>query len=122
MLSQFPAPSNILGNTLQHTAHTGTHCNTLQQLPLSHSETLQQTATDCNGLQHTAKITIFLMLSPFPAPSNILVTHCNTLQHTATITSVPICNTAAHCNKLQHTATYCKNHHLSHALSISCAI
>jgi len=49
----------------------------------------QQTATDCNRLQHIA-------------------THCNTLQHTA-----------AHCSTLPHTATHCialqQNKSLQHA-------
>jgi len=44
----------LSAETLHHTYHTATHCNTLQH-----------TATHCNTLQHTA-------------------THCNTLQHTAT--------------------------------------
>jgi len=68
--------------------HPATHCNTLQHTPVSHSATLQRTATHYNTLQHTA-------------------THCNTLQHTAT-----------HCNTsyslcvftLQHTATHCNTH------------
>ena len=70
--------------TLQHIA---TLCNTLLSLQNTATQcnTLQHTPTHCNTLQHAA---------PFCGILRHVATHCNTLQHTA-----------RHCNTLQHTAT-----------------
>jgi len=74
-------------NTLQHTVHTATHCNTLQHTA-PYCNTLHHTATHCNKLQHSATLCNTLYTLQHTAP------HCTTLHHTAT-----------HCNTLQHTAT-----------------
>ena len=55
-------------NTLQHTQHNATYCNTLQHTA-THCNILQHTATHCNTLQHTQR--------------SSTATHCNALQHTS---------------------------------------
>jgi len=72
-------------DTLQQTA---TNCNTMPHTA-THHDKLQETATHCqtrNKLEQTAS-------------------HCITLQHTATCCN-KVARTAAHCNPLQDTATH----------------
>ena len=100
------------------TAHTATHCNTLQHTA-THcnayfiwkriSAQLDDTATHCNTLQHTGthwhtlpdksrvRAALFA-LTTFVGDSE---THCNTLQRTATQYTATHCNT--HCNTLCRT-------------------
>jgi len=65
----------------------------------------QDTATQCNTLQHIATHTathcdtLRLVVGWLVRMSQHTAAHCNTLQHTAT-----------HCNTLQHTATHCNAH------------
>ena len=91
-----------VSNTLQRTA---THCNGKRAHARSdcgtrqnyhRSHTLQHTAIHCNTLQRTA-------------------THCNTLQRTATH-HITLQHTASHRNTPQHIATYCNDKH-AHAYS-----
>jgi len=90
-------------NTLQHTQHAATRCNTLQHTA-THCNTLQHTATHCNTLQHTATHcnagTAYVATNHARWEHHRDIATCcnNTLQHAATH-----CNT--HCNTLQHTAT-----------------
>ena len=93
--------------------HTATCCNTLHN-----------SATRCNALQHTenhsTQCVINRIAGVYPCTRQRTATHCNILQHTATH-----CNTAPHvathspnrryirrhtatyCNTLQHNATHC---------------
>jgi len=79
--------------------------------------TLQQTATHCDTLQHTATswrkyVDTYVQghsCSFYDSHCDTLqhtVTHCNTLQHSA-IHCNTLQHTATHCNTLQHTATHC---------------
>ena len=80
---------NILRrNTLQQTA---TDCNGLQHSAV-HCTTLQQTATNCNRLEQTA--TDCNRLQQTATDCNILqhvTAHCATLQHTAALRTLPKC-------------------------------
>ena len=80
------------------------------------NSTLQNTATHCNLLQHTAtslalpahgqrerNILIIIVAKRQLNPKYHTATHCNTLQHTAT-----------HCNTLHHTVTHCNTARHTH--------
>jgi len=71
--------------TLQHIAHTATHCNTLQHI----------FGTICN--KRATRVWMSACI------------HCTTLSHTATQYKIhsALQHTALHCNTLQHTATHC---------------
>jgi len=93
------------------TAHTATHCNTLQH-----------TATHCNTLQHLHTLTARIdLVRVSETHCNPRATHCNTLQH---IHVFPMWielegvfethrNTlATHSNTQQHTAIQCHRLHI----------
>jgi len=62
---------------------TATNCNTLQHTATHPRIEVQHTATHCNTLQHTA-------------------THCNTLPHTRRLQCSTLPHPASHCNTLQY--------------------
>jgi hypothetical protein len=91
------------------------------QTTTTHNNRLQQTATDCNRLQHVEN---FCVTPDNSTVSRLILwrewlqqtaTDCNTLQHTAThcntlqmCTYQKVCiSRHTHCNTLQHTATRC---------------
>ena len=102
--------------TLQHTANTATHCNTLQHTALQH------TATHCNTLQQLQHTTatnqkrdtesLYCHNSAHYNTLQHAATHCNTLlQHTRRevqrASTVTMQHTTTHCIARQSTATHC---------------
>jgi len=84
--------------TLQRTAHTAIHRNTLQHTA-THCNTLQHTATHLNPTVSTHTQGEGGTLKQQAALSEHLQAHCNAL-HTPQYT-------ALHCNTLQHTVSHC---------------
>ena len=121
-------------NTVHCTAtQTATRGVAMWRTPITLQRTAQQTATDCNRLQHMVSwcggialqcelITLqhatahCSILQQTAAGCNRLqhvvlrcewhLLHCSTQQHTAAYCNTPQ-HAAAYCNKLRHTATHC---------------
>jgi len=77
---------------------------------MPHCSTLQQAATRCNTLQHTATHQIIGEALEIRKHHDHTATHGNTLQHITTRCNT---HTATRCNNLQHTTTHCNT--LQHA-------
>ena len=113
----------FIRRTFCQSAHTATHCNTLQhsQHATKHYHTLPHTAKHCKTLPHVAPRCTTLNTLQHAA------TCCNTHSRTARSssdskpfsksTSHPRTHNATHCNTLQHAATHCNMHSRTFDLS-----
>jgi len=81
--------------------YSPTHCDTLWTQCKHTVNTMQQTATHCNTLQHTANCSRPLFFYILQHPVNTLQTRCSKLQYTAK------CSRPLSSYTLQHTVTHC---------------